>query len=325
MLHHFHRGQHARPSAFDAERARETDRVLADVALLVGVGRDVEGGVGDDDAARISRNRHHGAVAQQASGAQVCFFLHDRVQQHVGVQAALHQRRDFAGTGGHRGFQRRVLGTSVATMRYPEMSSFAASAILRVLRLRPEQYRHDQPGFGRLHRTGERLGAARVHHAGKHRLEPAAALQQALPADAPALRAVAASWAPRPPSWRWPPACPVGPVHCPSSITIPPSARFSRTTTCAVSTASIGRRAYLHRGRADGRSGPGRAEPTSAVRMRRDDPGRALCVGSLGEHARIAKGGGPGAYIARLQGALHRRGIAGLDLVECLVQDGRAW
>src|SRR6516225_5090980 len=44
----------------------------------------------------------------------------------------------------------------------------------------PEQDRHDQLGFGRLDRAGQGIGAARVHHASKHRLEPATAIEQAL-------------------------------------------------------------------------------------------------------------------------------------------------
>ena len=87
----------------------------------------------------------------------------------------------IAGAGGHRRLQRRVLG---AVCRHDH-----ACRKCRVSRLvgnlvqffiRPEQYRHDQPGRRGLYRTGERLGAARVHHAGEHRLEIAAALQQAV-------------------------------------------------------------------------------------------------------------------------------------------------
>ena len=41
-LHHLDRGQHRYFRQVDTERACETDCVLADVALLVGVGRDVQ-------------------------------------------------------------------------------------------------------------------------------------------------------------------------------------------------------------------------------------------------------------------------------------------
>src|SRR5271165_2420505 len=51
--YHFHRCQHGDFRLADAERARKADRVLADVALLVGVWRNVQGHVANDEAARI--------------------------------------------------------------------------------------------------------------------------------------------------------------------------------------------------------------------------------------------------------------------------------
>ena len=109
-LHHLDGGKYGYLRQIDAECARKTDCVLADVALLVGVGRDIQRDVADDKAARIGRHRHHHAVADQPSGAQFCFLLHDRVQEHVGVQATLHQRRNLASPCGGSGLQRRFLG-----------------------------------------------------------------------------------------------------------------------------------------------------------------------------------------------------------------------
>ena len=124
--HCFHRRQHGHFRQLDAERAREADRVLADVALLIGVRCDVQRDVAEDEAARIGRHRHHRAVADQPPGAEFRFLLHDRVQQHVGVQAALHQclrprrrRRPSAA------FSAESSGSSVATMRHLAMSRCA--------------------------------------------------------------------------------------------------------------------------------------------------------------------------------------------------------
>ena len=217
-------------------------------------------------------------------------------------------------------FSAESSGPSVATMRQLERSSFAAAAICRISLLRPEQHRHDQPGLGRLHRTGERLGAARVHHAGEHRLEPAAALQQPLQ---PMLRHIAphaASWAPTTSIVAVATCFPVGSVHDavenhqPLVRPLLPHHYLRRQD-------GIDRQCgqYLHRGRADRRSGSRQLRPDQRGQDGRDDPGRALRVGGVGKQADIAEGGAPGAYITRLQGALQRCGIAEPDLVERLV------
>jgi len=46
--------------------------------------------------------------------------------------------------------------------------------------------------------------------------------------------------------------------------------------------------------------GPGRAEPTSAVKDGHDNAGGPLALGGAGEHVHIAEGGGPGPHIAGL-------------------------
>jgi hypothetical protein len=117
-------------------------------------------------------------MADQPPGAELRFLLHDRVQQHVGVQAALHQRRDLAGTGGHGGLQRRLLGAVGG-----HDPAFAMIQV-RMIRDPPDlglgavKHRQDQPGLGGLHRTGQRIGAARMHDAGQHRFEIPTALDQ---------------------------------------------------------------------------------------------------------------------------------------------------
>jgi len=117
-------------------------------------------------------------VADQAPRAQFRFLLHDRVQKDVGVQAALHQRSDFASTGSRGCLQGRILGAvrshdpvfnDVQVSKIGDLSDFGLGA---------EQHGLDQPCLGGLHRPGQRIVAARVHHAGRHRLEALTALDQ---------------------------------------------------------------------------------------------------------------------------------------------------
>jgi hypothetical protein len=90
--------------------AREADRVLANVALLVGVWRDIQSDIADDEAAGVGWRGNHRAVADQSSGAKFCFLLHDRVQEHVAMQTTLHQRRKLPRARSHGGLERGVLG-----------------------------------------------------------------------------------------------------------------------------------------------------------------------------------------------------------------------
>ncbi len=164
-------------------------------------------------------------------------------------------------------FRAESSGPPVATMRQAGKVELRGRGDPAHLRLRPEQHRHDQPGLGRLHRAGERLGATRVHHAGEHRLEPAAALQQPLQ---PVLR----HGAPQPSRGRHDFQRSGGDLLAPPGRYTrrknhqPSSVRFSRTTTCAVRTASMGS-----------------AASTCTVVERTDDPG----PGSATRPARTAE------------------------------------
>ena len=80
---------------------------------------------------------------------------------------------------------------------------------------------------------------------------------------------------------------------------------------------------YLHRGRADGRPGARQLCPDKRGQQGSEDPSGALHITGVGEQADIAESGGPGTYIARLQRALQRCGVAESDLVERLVLEGR--
>ena len=59
-------------------------------------GRDVDGGVGDDQDLVVGRHVHDEDVADAAARAQAGLARHDRAQQLVGVQAALHQQLGLA-------------------------------------------------------------------------------------------------------------------------------------------------------------------------------------------------------------------------------------
>ena len=65
--------------------------------LSSSVGRDVDGGVGDEQQLRIGRHVHDEDVADAPDGAHAALAADDRGHQLVGVQAALHQRRHLAG------------------------------------------------------------------------------------------------------------------------------------------------------------------------------------------------------------------------------------
>ena len=79
------------------ERDREIDRVLADVDLVLQRRRDVDRRVGDDQDLVVGRHVHDEDVADAPADAQAGLLRHDRAQQLVGVQAALHQQLGLAG------------------------------------------------------------------------------------------------------------------------------------------------------------------------------------------------------------------------------------
>ena len=97
----------------DAQDVGEVDGVLDDVDLVLQVGADVDGGVGDEQRARIGRHVHdeHVADAPRRCAGRWPTATTAR-HQLVGVQAALHERLDLARAG-----QRdRRLGGRVAVL-----------------------------------------------------------------------------------------------------------------------------------------------------------------------------------------------------------------
>ena len=70
--------------------------------LVFELGLDVDGGVGDEQGAGVSRRVHDKDVGDAARGAQTGVALHGDLHQLVGVQAALHHGLGVAGAAhGH--------------------------------------------------------------------------------------------------------------------------------------------------------------------------------------------------------------------------------
>ena len=173
--HHLDRCEHGDFRQVDAKRAGEADGVLADVALLVGVGRDVERDVGDDHAARIGRRRHHRAVAEQPAGAQFRVLLH----------APHAEARRCAGCPssgpGSRLTPAAMAARCAASAGSDDVDDLEAGYVevrfggsgLDFL-FRPEQDGRDQAVFRGVDGAAECAGAAGVDDAGEDRLEPAA-------------------------------------------------------------------------------------------------------------------------------------------------------
>ncbi len=91
-----HRREDRHAGNYDADRAREIDGVLHDVALLDQRRIDVDRRVGDEQRARIARRVDGEDMAQAAIRAQSGFRTHDRAHEFLGVQGALHYRLDLA-------------------------------------------------------------------------------------------------------------------------------------------------------------------------------------------------------------------------------------
>jgi hypothetical protein len=159
---------------------RQVDRVLQDVGLLLERRRDVDRGVGDDEAALMARHVHHEAVAYPARGAQAGIALHHRGHQLVGVQAPLHQRLGLALAHElHRGLRR-----GDAVRRVDDRDAGEVDAALlgdrADARRGADQERDDQAHLRRRHRALERRRVARMRHRRRRRRQGLAGVDQAL-------------------------------------------------------------------------------------------------------------------------------------------------
>ena len=146
-VHHLDRRQDGNLRCVDPHRASEADGVLADVALLVGVWRNIQGGVGDNNAPCILWGGNQRAVAEQPPCAQLGFLIEDRMQKHIGVQTPLHQSLDFAGARRDRGRVRRLGRIGDVNDLEPGYVEVHLRGNRLDFLLRPEQDRRDQPVF----------------------------------------------------------------------------------------------------------------------------------------------------------------------------------
>ena len=128
-----------------AKRHREIDRVLADVDLVLQRRRDVDRGVGDDEDLVIGRHVHDEHVTEAAAGAEARLPRHDRAEQLVGVQAALHQQLRLAAADQLDRRRRRPRGCAAASTIcvLPEIEA-ARLRDLADLRGGPDEDRRDQ-------------------------------------------------------------------------------------------------------------------------------------------------------------------------------------
>ena len=125
-------------------------------ALSSRVGVDVDGGVGDQQGARIGRHVHHENVADPPGGPQAFVARRHLVHHLVGVQGALHQGFGLARPAhGHR-----LLGRFMAVGGIDDAQAGEVEAEFlgdrADLGFRPDQDRIDQPQTGRLHRALQR-------------------------------------------------------------------------------------------------------------------------------------------------------------------------
>ncbi len=171
----------ARIATFGRARPSEmaqVDRVLADVDLVLERRRDVDRRIGDDQHLVIGRHVHDEHVAEAPAGAQAGLARHDRTEQLVGVEAALHQQLGLALPHQFdRPGRRRVAVRRVDDRDRPQRDAVGLRDLLD-LRLRADEDRRDQPELGRIDDRCQRRRLARVCDCRRHRLEGAAPLEE---------------------------------------------------------------------------------------------------------------------------------------------------
>ena len=154
-----------------SEAGVQVDGVLDDVALGHQIGRDVDGGIGDEERLWMVRNVHDEDVADAPAGAQPGLTLGDRAEKLVGMQAALHQQLGLARAHELDRFLGRLLtvrniddldASDVETVRLGNASNPV---------LRSDQNGHDHVRFGRLQRSPERGLVAGMRDGSRERLQ----------------------------------------------------------------------------------------------------------------------------------------------------------
>ena len=87
----------------------EVNGVLANVALMLERGLDVDGRIGDDERLGINRNVHGKDVADPPIRPKPRTGRHPRAHEFVGMQATLHKHRDLTGDGQFSGARGRCM------------------------------------------------------------------------------------------------------------------------------------------------------------------------------------------------------------------------
>ena len=166
------RGQDRDLRLLHAERHREIDRVLADVDLVLERRRDVDRRVGDDEDLVVGRHVHDEHVADAPAGAQPGLLRHDRAEQLVAVQAALHQQLGLALPHQlHRLAAARMAVRRVDDPDADRARSRSPSAISRIFAAGPTRIGTISPCSAGLDRAGQRRLLAGMRDRGRHRLE----------------------------------------------------------------------------------------------------------------------------------------------------------
>ncbi len=90
------RGQQRNARPHDAQCVRQRDRVAHDIGLVLERGFNVDCRVGDQQRADMARHIQPEDVTEPTLRAQAATGPQDGTQQLIGMQAAFHQRYDFA-------------------------------------------------------------------------------------------------------------------------------------------------------------------------------------------------------------------------------------
>ncbi len=171
-----HRGENGHAWRFDAQRLRQFDGVLRDVALGVEIRSDVDRCVGDEQQPVGRRGVDDEHMAGATAGAQAGLGVEGGVHQFVGVQRAFHQRADLAAAcqfDRQRGGGVAVLGGHELPGREVDARGLCRRADTG---FRADPHGFDQPGLGGVDRALDGDCVHRMHHGHAHGFEALAAL-----------------------------------------------------------------------------------------------------------------------------------------------------
>jgi hypothetical protein len=151
----FHRRKYGDARRAEADLREQIDDVLDDVALRIEIGKNVDGGIGDEERLGIGRHIHYEDMADPPRGAQAGLARGHLAHQFVGVQAALHQKLAL---GFADEFDPLYRGRS-AVGYVDDLEAVDPKAVFARNRGnlggRPHQDRNDEASFGGFDRTAQ--------------------------------------------------------------------------------------------------------------------------------------------------------------------------